>query len=184
MILISHNSRGIGTASTQHSLKRLVFKHELDVLLLQETMCSELDAKKYLKKCFLGWSFLVESSAGNSGEPLQPTPTWSNRKLGLQAIDHHPIKLELSMGGKKPPTPFKFKAYWLTYEEYTAKSLSMAWAKSNFQQEDTSLMEMEDKIKMLHGIFLDAGFNEEVHKELDTLEKEKARLLAWNETKW
>eukprot|EP01018_Ginkgo_biloba_P005512 Gb_15360 [translate_table: standard] len=126
---------------------RIMFKHKPNVLLLQETVCSKLDAQKYLKKCLPGYSFLAKSSTSNSGGLVFG---WNSALL---------IRTKQNI--------------------LKEKSLSMAWAKLNFQQEDRSLMEMEDKIKILHGIFLDEVSMRKFLKELDTLDKEKEILLAW-----
>jgi hypothetical protein len=64
--MVSLNLRGVGGAHKQLSLKILVDVYNIDVVFLQETMCSNEKVIDFLSKVLKDWTFCTLDVVGMS----------------------------------------------------------------------------------------------------------------------
>ena len=90
MKLLSLNYRGLESTRKKLALKRMISVQTLEVILLQETMGSELEVEKLLSSILPYYSFMTQSARGHSGGLalgwkkycIRCTNTWGS-SLGL-----------------------------------------------------------------------------------------------------
>jgi exonuclease III len=66
MMILSFNARGVGGPQKTLSLKRLIISLKMDVILIQEIMCSEEKAKEIFSCWLKNWSFCTIDDEGMS----------------------------------------------------------------------------------------------------------------------
>lgn len=87
MKCLSFNCRGLASSSKKLAMKRLLESEPIDIIMLQETLCSADQASKFMQAMTPGWTFFSLDAAGRSG--------------GLSiGINPRSIKLESAWGGQ------------------------------------------------------------------------------------
>jgi len=67
MKCLSYNCRGLASAPKKLALKRLIETESIDIIMLQETLCSAEQISKTFQALTPGWSFIALDAAGRSG---------------------------------------------------------------------------------------------------------------------
>eukprot|EP00253_Pinus_taeda_P029489 PITA_29489 len=67
MKCLSYNCRGLASAPKKLALKRLIETKSIDIIMLQETLCSADQISKTFQALTPGWSFISLDVAGRSG---------------------------------------------------------------------------------------------------------------------